>query len=294
MLTLFTDTDTDFNLEDAAEYGFKLISMPYAVDGKEVKPYVDFAKFDSHAFYDTLRRGVLPTTAAITEQVYIDCFEPEFKAGNDIFYIHFSAAMTMSFQGMKTALEKLLAKYPERRFYEIDTKGITIISYLIVKEFGDLYKKGRTPEELLEWAKTEVDHYSQYFFADDLKFFRRSGRVGGLAATMGGLIGLRPIITMSSEGRMESIGTVKGRIPAMEKLVSYVEEYGDDIKNHRFIIGHTDAPQLAEQLAGMLRQRFGDDLKIEFVVTNPTAGSHCGPDGVGLAFHSRCRHSISK
>lgn len=195
----------------------------------------------------------------------------------------------MTFGNMYKALDTLKAKYPERKFLEVDTKGITIISYLIVREIGDMLKAGKTPEEVVEWSKTEMDHYTQYFFADDLKFFRRSGRVSGIAATMGGLIGIRPIIYMSSEGKMVSIGKEKGRNNAMNRLVSYVEELGDDLKGHRFIIGHTDAPELAEQLAVMLREKFGEDLDIEYVVTNPTAGSHCGPNGVGVAFHSKRR-----
>lgn len=289
MLTFFTDTDTDITPAVAREYGFKLISMPYCVNGKSVYPYVDFEDFDSHGFYDMLRGGVLPTTSAISEDEYLKYFEPEFAAGNDIFYIHFSAAMTMTFGVMQGALDKLKEKYPERKFYSIDTKGITIISYLIVREFGDLVKKGLSADALLEWAEKEVDNYSQFFFADDLKFFRKSGRVSGLAATMGGLIGLRPIICMNDAGKMVSIGTEKGRVKAMDKLMAYVDEYGDDIKNHRLIVGHTDAPALAEQFAAMLKAKYGEDLDIEFVVTNPTAGSHCGPNGVGVAFHSKHR-----
>lgn len=286
MWTYFTDTDTDIQPDVAKEYGYKLISMPYSVDAKTVYPYVDFDKYDYHAFYDTLREGALPTTSAISESEYIRYFEPEFAAGNDILYVHFSAAMTMTFDNMRNALAKLKEKYPERKFIDIDTKGITIVSYLIVREIGDLLKVGKTPEQIEEWAKTEIDHYSQYFFADDLKFFRRSGRVSGIAATMGGLIGIRPIIHMSAEGVMESIGKEKGRMKAMQSLLNYVEEFGDDIKNHRFIIGHTDAEDLAHEMEAMLKEKFGDDLKVEYVVTNPTAGSHCGPNGVGVAFHS--------
>ena len=291
MLTLFTDTDTDISPKIAAEYGYKLISMPYNVDGKEIRPYEDFEEFDSHAFYDMLRAGTIPTTGAISEDVYKSYFEPEFAAGNDILYIHFSAAMTMTFNNMDKAVAELKARYPERKFHSIDTKGITIVSYLIVRELGDRLKAGMTAEEAVKWAETEVNRYSQYFFADDLKFFRRSGRVSGLAATMGGLIGLRPVIHMSAEGRMESIGTVKGRTQVMERLLKYVEDYGDDIKAHRFIVGHTDAPELARQMADMLHARFGEDLEIEFVCTNPTAGSHSGPNGVGVAFHSKGREA---
>ena len=289
MLTLFTDTDTDFTPEVAKEYGYRLISMPYSIDGKTIWPYEDFEVFDSHAFYDGLRNGVLPTTGGISKERYLNYFRPEFEQGNDILYVHFSAAMTVTFRAMDEAVAELKKEFPERRFYHIDTKGITIVSYNLVRTIGDLHKAGKTAEELVEWAKTEVDHYAQYFFADDLKFFKRSGRVKGIAATMGTLLGIRPIICMNDAGEMVSIGKERGRANAMERLLKTVEELGDDIKNHRFIVGHTDAPEIAAELVDMLHARFGDDLAIETVVTNPTAGSHCGPNGVGVSFHARRR-----
>ena len=289
MLRLFTDTDTDITPAVAAEYGYRLISMPYSIDAKTVYPYVDFDEFESKKFYDLLRSGVLPTTSAISKERYIEYFEPEFAVGNDILYVHFSRAMTVTFNAMDQAVAELKAKYPGRNFYEIDTKGITTISYTIVREVGDLLKAGKSLEEVLEWAKTEVDKFAMYFFADDLKFFRRSGRVSGLAATMGTLIGIRPIIYMSQEGKMVSCGKEKGRIKAMEHLVQQVADLGEDFKSHRFVIGHTDAPELAEEVGKMIRERFGDDFPIEYVVCNPTAGSHAGPNGVGVCFHAKHR-----
>lgn len=287
MLTLFTDTDNDFTPETAAQYGYKLISMPYSVDGSTITyPYEDFQEFDSHAFYDVLRGGVLPTTSAISEERYIQYFEPEFKQGNDIFYVHFSAAMTITFNEMNKAVAKLLAQYPERKFYQVDTKAITLGSYGIVCEIAEMFKNGATPEEMLAWADREVPHFATYFFADDLKFFRKSGRVGGLAATMGTLIGIRPIITMNDEGKMVSIGKETGRAKAMKHLVDKVAELGDDIKSHHVVVGHTDAPEIAKGVGDMLTERFGEDLKIDYVITNPTAGSHCGPNGVGVSFHA--------
>ena len=289
MLTLYTDTDTDITPAVAAEYGYKLISMPYSVDAKTVYPYVDFTEFDARTFYDMLRRGVLPTTSAISKERYVEYFEPELAAGNDILYVHFSRAMTVTFNAMDEAVAELRAKYPARRFEEIDTKGITTISYAIVRAVGDLVKAGKTLDEVLTWAETEVDHYAMYFFADDLKFFRRSGRVSGLAATMGTLIGIRPIIYMSADGKMVSCGKEKGRVKAMEHLIGRVTELGDDIKRYRFYVGHTDAPELAKELGGMLQERFGADLAIEYVVCNPTAGSHAGPNGVAVCFHAKHR-----
>lgn len=286
MLRLFTDTDTDITPQVAAEYDCFMISMPYSIDGNTVYPYKDFREFDAHAFYDTLRGGVLPNTSAISEQQYTEYFEPVFAAGDDILYIHFSRAMTMTFDNMDKAVAALKEKYPERRFWEIDTKGITILSYIIVRAAGDLLRAGKSAEEVVEWAKTEVDHYAVYFFADDLRFFKHSGRVSGLAAFMGTLVGVRPIIYMNEEGKMVSVGKERGRARAVERLVKYVEELGDDVKNHRIVIGNADAKELADEVAALLKQKFGDDLNIEFVEVNPTAGSHCGPDTVGVTFHA--------
>ena len=144
MLTFFSDTDCDITPKECAEYGIKLISMPYTVGDKVIRPYVDFEEFDAHAFYDMLRRGTMPTTSAMSEEFYVKTFEPEFAAGNDILYVHFSAATSNTFNIMEMAVNKLLEKYPGRKFTHIDTKGITALSYNIVLEIADLLKAGKT------------------------------------------------------------------------------------------------------------------------------------------------------
>ena len=288
MLKLYTDTDTDFYPSIADEYGYKLISMPYSIEARTTYPYVDFETFDAHAFYDTLRGGVLPTTSAISKEQYMNYFIKDFVEGNDILYVHFSRAMTNTFDAMDQAVAELKEKYPKARFEEIDTKGITTISYAIVREVGDLVKAGKTLDEILEWAKTEVDKFAMYFFADDLKFFRRSGRVSGLAATMGTLIGVRPLIHMSQEGKMVSVGTAKGRNNAIAYLVNKVGEIGDEIDRHRICIGHTDSPEIARLVGSMIEEKYGKQ-DIVYVDVNPTAGSHCGPNGVGVCFHAKHR-----
>ena len=286
MLKIFTDTDTDLTLEEAKKYGFKMISMPYIVGDTEVKPYMDFENFDYKTFYGMLRNGTLPTTSAISTEEYIKYFEPEFASGNDILYVHFSRAMTVTFNNMDKAIEILKVKYPDRKFYEVDTLGITINSLIIVKAIGDMYLEGKTAEEITKWAEKEVSHYATYFFADDLKFFKRSGRVSNLAAIMGGMIGLKPIICMGEDGKMTNISKAIGRNNAINKLVSYVTELGLDVEKHRVIVGHADSLDLAKELANKLQEVYDNKLNIEFAVVNPTAGSHCGPDTVGVSFHA--------
>ena len=287
MIKLYTDTDTDITLEEARKLGIELISMPYTIDEKETYPYEDYEEFDSKAFYNILRKGVVPKTSAISPMKYINYFEKEFKEGNDILYVHFSRAMSGTFNAMDLAYEELQEKYPDRKLYTIDTKGITILSYIILKEISKMYHEGKNINDILAWAEKEVDHFATYFFSDNLNFFRKSGRVGNISAVMGNLIGIKPIIYMNPEGTMSNIGKERGRGNALRKLVAYFEELNVDMYDHEIIIGHTDNIDLAHTLGEMLLKKYGDKLNINYVVVNPTTGSHCGPDTVGIAFYAK-------
>ena len=289
MLVFFTDTDCDITPEIAEEYGFKLISMPYSIDDKEIKPYEDWNEFKYKEFYDMLRNGVLPKTSAISPGKYIEYFEPHLKAGNDIIYVHFSKSMSGTFNSLNIAISELQTTYPDRKIYTIDTKAISALSYLIVKQIGVLYKEGKSAEELIRWAETEIQKYAIYFYADDLTFFRRSGRVSGLAGIMGNVLGIHPIIHINSDGIMTNVSKVRGRLSALKRIVEMVDEIQEDIAKYPIVIAHADIEDIALKLGQMLKEKYGDDLNIEYIVVNPTAGSHCGPNSVGIAFHAKNR-----
>ena len=290
MLKLFFDTDCDITPEIAKKYNAGLISMPYIVEDEIIFPYRDWEKYDAKAFFDgILRKGILPTTAALSEEEYRQYFEPEFEKGNDILYIHFSRVMSASFANCDACVAKLLAKYPGRKFDMIDTKGITLGSYALCKMMGDLYLEGKSVEEIKKWAEVNVDKQGFYFFADNLKFFAKSGRVKGFAAFMGGIIGVKPIICIKEDGKMNSIDKAIGRKKALEKILQYVIDLEENIKDHPVVIAHGDSMYLVDEFMAMLKGHFGEDLKVEVIDINPTAGSHCGPDVLGITFHAKHR-----
>lgn len=289
MLTIFVDTDCDVTPEIAKSYGFKLISMPYIIGDKIYYPYKEKDTFDFKAFYQALQSGIMPKTTALNSNEYLDYFEPEFKKGNDVLYIHFSSAMSGTFNSMNIAVAELKEKYPERKFYTIDTLAITLLGLNLVRAIGEEYLKGKNVEELIEYAEKIKQHYTVYFFATDLNFFKRSGRVNNFQAAMGNLIGLKPIIYINDQGVMTSISKARGINQVANKLISYMEELGDDIKNTHIIIGHTDALDCVKLIENKIHEKFGSGLDIEKIYVNPIAGSHCGPNCLGVCFHSKRR-----
>ena len=106
---------------------------------------------------------------------------------------------------------------------------------------------------------------------------------------MGGFIGIRPIIYLDNEGKMVSIGKETGRAKAIARLVKYVEELGEDVKAHRVVIGHSDALDIVAEAERQLKEKFGNDLNVIITPVNPTIGSHCGPNAIGICFHAKHR-----
>ena len=46
---------------------------------------------------------------------------------------------------------------------------------------------------------------------------------------------------------------------------------------------------IVEEQGGDSKAKYGNNLNIDYVIVNPTAGAHCGPDCVGIAFHAKHR-----
>ena len=289
MLKLFTDTDTDITPQQATEYGYSLISMPYSIGDEQYYPYKDSDTIDFKQFYDTLRSGALPKTSALSPVEYREYFQPAFKEGHDVLYVHFSAAMSGTFSAMKLAVDELLSEYPNRKFYTIDTKGISILSLQIVREVARLHKSGATIDQILAWANQEVDKFAIYFYADNLKFFKRSGRVSGISAMMGDLLDIKPIIHINNAGQMVSLSKSRGRKATLKKIVEMVSNSQENMADYKVLVAQADAMEIASMAVDMLKDRFGDDLDIEIVAVNPTIGGHCGPDAVGISFHAKGR-----
>jgi DegV family protein with EDD domain len=215
--------------------------------------------------------------------------EPHFKNGHDILYVHFSKNMSGTFQSLALALEELKEKYPERKFYAVDTKAITCLGYAIAKEGIRMWKEGYSAEEIVAHIEEFRNHYAIYFYSDDLKFFAKSGRVSNFAALMGGLIGLHPIISICDDGVMRSVSKVRGKKKALKSLVEYMKAIGDEVEKYPIYLAHSDADEILDELEVILKEELGDNIILQRVMVNPTAGSHCGPNNVGLCFHSKSR-----
>lgn len=282
MSVFFTDTDCEMWFTDAEDLKMNVIGMPYTINGQEA--VYDFGKNTNiEEFYSEMRAGKVATTAALNVQDYIDYFEPIFEAGEDIFYVHFSSQLSCTFESMNKAVESLKEKYPDRKFTSFDTLNISLGAGIQAIEACKLHNNGASDEEVLEFLKNFRDKIAIYFYVESLSYLRRGGRISAVSNFMGTLLNLKPILSVTKEGKLEKLTVVKGKKKATDFLFEKFEkEYLDDDKYEVFVLDASNKT-VADELAERIRTS-GKKVSIRRLPVGPVIGAHSGPGTVGCVF----------
>lgn len=287
MYQLFCDSNCELWWETVKELGLNVIRMPYILGEKEI--FYDMGEnTDFKAFYDGMRAGAIVKTASLNEYAYAEYFEPILARGEDIYYITFSHQMSMTFDSMKTAIEKLKAKYPEREIRFKDSKLISMGSGFVTYYGALKYKEGATMDELDAYLDELIAHVTSYFVVNDLTYLHRGGRVSGVSKVVGNLLGIKPILYFNDEGRILNIGKVKGFKKALAVMLGYMKQKASELDKYKVYVLHADCEKEMNEFVANLRETFGEiDIVTQYV--GPVIGAHCGPGTLGLIFHATQR-----
>ena len=279
---IMTDSDSDLPYALKQELDIPVVYMPYVLEGKEY--YDDLGQtLDHKSFYDKMRAGAAPTTAALNEANYEDYFEPILAGGQDILFIAFSSQLSGTINAMRAARETLLEKYPERKFIIVDTLSISAPQTLLVLKACEMYNADAEMEAVAQWLEDNKLRAQAWFTVDDLKYLQRGGRVSAAAAVLGTMLDLKPILTETREGKLAAAAKVRGRKKAMGYIVDKAVENIEDQKECIGIVLHADCLPEAEKLLAQLQQKLPDmTTRVENI--GPVIGAHAGPGALAFCF----------
>lgn len=287
MYQLFCDSNCELWHTTVKELGINLIRMPYIVDGEEFLYDMGEAT-DFKAFFEKMRKGSVPTTAALNEFAYTEYFEPILARGEDIYYITFSHAMSATFNSMQKAIDALKVKYPEREIRFKDSKLISMGSGFVTYYGALKYKEGATMDELDAYLDELIPHVATYFVVDDLTYLYRGGRVSGATKVVGNLLGIKPILHFNDEGKIVNINKAKGFKKALSTLLDYLKTKGTELDQYKIYVLNADNEKEAESFVNQIKEEY-PNADIVTQPIGPVIGSHCGPGTVGLIFHTKER-----
>lgn len=283
---IFTDSCCDISPEVLKQWGVPYADMTFSFDG-ENKEYIG-TDISNKEFYDRMRQGAHARTAAINADAFTHAFTPILDAGKDILYVAFSSGLSTTVNNAHIAVEDLKEAYPDRKIRIVDTLAASAGGGLMVYMALEKQKAGAALEENAAYLEELVPQHCIWFIVDDLEYLKRGGRVSPLVAFAGGVLGIKPVLQMDSEGHLVKVGTARGRKKAIEALAAKYAELSYEEKNTPIFISHADCREDAQQLVDMIEQRHGGKVT-SLSEIGPVIGSHAGPGTIALFFVGKHR-----
>ena len=280
---LITDSSADLSQEMVQELGVTVLPLSFTIQGKVYRNYPDNREMDLPLFYDMLRAGELATTSAVNVAEYTQAVEPILQEGKDVLILAFSSGLSSTYQASVLAAGELREKYPDRKIYTVDTLCASLGQGLLVYLAAQEQRKGKSIEEVRDWAEETKLHLCHQFTVDDLHFLKRGGRISATTAVVGSMLQIKPVLHVDNEGHLINIGKARGRQASLKALVDKMEKTVTEEGRKTVFISHGDCRKDAVTVADMVRERFGtQDIRINFV--GPVIGAHSGPGTLALFY----------
>lgn len=266
--------------------GISVLFYSYMVDGRESPDDMGRDPSALPMFYDFLKEGKLPTTSQINAFRYEEYFEALLQKG-DVLHIAFGSGMTPSVRNAVESAEMLRAKYPNRKIIVVDSLCSSTGYGMLVDEAADLRDGGSSMEEIEAWLLANRQKVHHQFFSTDLKYYRRSGRISGSAATLGAILNICPIMRLDDTGHIIAYDKVRGKKNAVQRTIKTMEEHaqGGTQYSGKCWICHSDCIAEAEQTRDAIAARFPNIRgEIRICDIGTIIASHCGPGTVAVFF----------
>lgn len=277
---IFTDSACDIKPELLHEWGVPFANMTFTFEGED-REYIN-TDIPLDVFYDRMRQGAHPKTAAINADTFMTAFEPILKEGKDILYVAFSSGLSTTVNSAHMAADELKEKYPNQKIKIVDTLAASAGGGLMVYMAVQKKKDGASLEENAAYIESLTEHHCIWFTVDDLEYLKRGGRVSPVVAFAGSILGIKPVLQMDSEGHLIKVSTVRGRKKSIEALA---DKYGELAykKGEPIFISHAQCRDEAQLLADMLKERYDADATL-ITDIGPIIGAHSGPGTIAFFF----------
>lgn len=282
---IYTDSACDVTPATLKKWGVYSSSLTFQFDG-ESKEYSN-EEMTVSKFYDKMRAGGIARTSAVNMGTFQMEFEKLLRKGNDILYLGFSSGLSATFNSAAMAAEQLRTKYPERKIITVDTLCASSGQALLIWQVLEQKKMGATIEEAAAFAENLKLHICHWVTVDDLVYLKRGGRISPTTALVGKALGIKPLICVDKDGKLESSGKVRGRKKA---IISLADKYTENAAQpgSTVFITHSDCREDAAELATLLKERHG--VKTQLITDiGAVIGAHTGPGAIVFSFVGKTR-----
>ncbi|MCU6697234.1 DegV family protein [Laedolimicola ammoniilytica] len=275
MIKILVDSSSELTKKEAEEKGYLFVPIGVSLGGKEYADGVDLTK---DKFYELLTgSGEFPQTSQPSPQAFLELFEQAKQDGDEIVAILLSSALSGTYQS--AVLAKQMVDY--EGIYLIDSLTATGVIQILADYAKGLSEEGKGAAEVAERTDAFKARVHAIAMVDTLEFLQKGGRIGKTAAMIGELARLKPLITLTEDGRVGVIGKAIGKNKAMSFMMKWLEEHPVDEAFPSYSIftsGTANCEQFEEKLE---KHGIATAGRLQL---GAAIGTHIGPNAFGIVY----------
>jgi DegV family protein with EDD domain len=275
MVRIVTDSNADFSHGLARQLGITDIASTYVIFGEKNYKSTELSPADFHKLLKT--DPSFPKTSQPSVGDFVHIYEQH--KDDEIVAILISKDLSGTYASAESAA-LTMGNHPPITL--IDTRQVSAGEAVLVMEGVKLAKHGATPADIKSHIESLIPRARFHFVLETLENLKRGGRIGGAQALIGGVLQMKPILTIK-DGKVEPLERVRTSGKAVARLKEIVLQDLKGKGDHKIVVMHSDAPELGNQMVEELSRELGCTPP-KLLEAGPAIATHAGAGAVGVGY----------
>lgn len=274
MVQIITDSSTLHSVEEAKALGVETLPLCVNIDELEGRDL----QMDMKDFYERIRKGQIPRSSQPPIGEVVDMFD-KYK-DSDIINITIADGLSGTYQSACAAKE--MSENTER-ITVFNCRTLCGPHRYLVEKAQQMKEKGHTAAEILEWLEEKRERTESFLIPQDFGFLKRGGRLTPVAAALGSVLKLKPVMTLTKDGtRLDKFVVKRTMSSAVKSIIEHLKEKRLDGR-HILYISHADALEDAKNVKEQFEKAFGE-LEIRMLELGAAFVTQGGPHCVAIQY----------
>ena len=146
-----------------------------------------------------------------------------------------------------------MEKYPNSKILVVDSLAASLGEGLLVYYAAQNRAAGMDIEDNYQWLLDHRLNAAHWFTVDDLYHLKRGGRCSALAAFMGTMLSIKPVLHVDDEGHLVPVEKIRSSKKVVDRMIQLHHDtviLPFDGENEQIIfISHADNEEAAEKIS---------------------------------------------
>jgi hypothetical protein len=253
--------------------------------------YFEGINMSRELFFEKLAEGEEVSTSQPSMESLMKTWDALLLENDEIVHVPLSSGLSGSTQ---TALMLSQEEPYLDRVFVSDSRGVSVTQRMQCLFAKELAEKGYTGKAIQHLLNSIAGDNGIYIGVSTLKYLKRGGRITPVAAAIGSLLQIKPVLSINKGGKLDSFKKVRTerqvREAIIEGLKDSLERMGDPEARKSYIaVAYTDNLAQAEEFRTQLAETFPNRYEEEIVISplSLLISCHIGENGLGAAVIKR-------